>query len=269
MSADRFSCSFELYLEEKGGDVLQLLAKEVSPFNEIGVYETSELYGKTGRYRILRFSDGAVQGAMDLKNPQRVVLEYQRAIIQLMDCNDPSFENAFVMGHGIGTIARQYPGKRFLVVEIDEKVVDLSREYFRYQMNNVVIGDGRQILTEQKPGTFDYIILDAFTPKGTPLHLTTLEFFQIAIEKLRYGGAVILNLAGKIRNDRQSAGIHTTLSETCAYTRAFFLPVAGAGADDSGNVIIVGSNRPIEAQPRLMAGFTEIEIGQGHIIRDS
>lgn len=248
---------------------MQLLVKEAGRFNEISVYETSELYGKTGKYRILQFSDGAVQGAMDMKDPQRVVLEYQSGIIHLMDCNDPAFGDAFVIGHGIGTIAGHYPGKRFVVAEIDEKVVELSRRHFDYEMNNVVIGDGRQILAEQQRGSFDYIILDAFTPKGTPLHLTTLEFFHIAMDKLRSGGAVILNVAGKIRNDRLSAAIHTTLGEMCAYTRAFFLPVAGAGTDDFGNVIIIGSNRPIEADPRLMSGFSEIEIEQGHIIRDS
>jgi spermidine synthase len=111
--------------------------------------------------------------------------------------------------------------------------------------------------------------MDAFTPKGTPMHLISLEFFRIAMDKLRFGGAVILNIAGKIRNDRLCAAIHTTLGETCAYTRAFFLPVAGASVDDSGNIIIVGSNRPIEAQPRHMAGFSELEIRQGHMIKDN
>ncbi|WP_127529869.1 spermidine synthase [Paenibacillus kobensis] len=246
-----------------------LLTKKASRFNEIGVYETSELYGRTGKYRILQFADGAVQGAMDMKEPQRVVLEYQRAIIHLMDWNDPDFRSAFLIGHGTGTIAGHYPGKPFVVAEIDEMVVELSREYFGYRPHNVLIGDGRELLEEQMPNAFDYIILDAFTSKGTPMHLTTLEFFQTVMDKLRSGGAIILNLAGKLRNDRLSSAIHTTLSETCAYTRVFFLPVNGAGMDDSGNMIMIGSNRPIQAQSGLTAGFAEIEMEQGHMIRDS
>ncbi|WP_127569551.1 spermidine synthase [Paenibacillus xylaniclasticus] len=244
------------------------MAKEISPYNELGVYETSELYGKTGKYRVLQFADGAVQGAMDMREPQRVVLEYQRAMIHLMDDNDPAFSSAFVIGHGIGTIAGHYPDRQFVTAEIDEKIVELSRRFFRYRMNNVVIGDGRDILVEQESGRYDYILLDAFTSKGTPRHLTTLEFFQTVMDKLRPGGAVILNVAGKLRNDRRSAAIHTTLSETCAYTRAFYLPVRGAGVDDLGNLIIIGSNKPIQAQPGLTADFAEIAMERGHVIRD-
>jgi len=248
---------------------MRLLEEETSEFNQISVYETSELYGRTGKYRVLQFADGAVQGAMDMKDPQRVVLEYQRGIIHLINGNEPVTGNVFLIGHGIGTIAAQCPDKRFVTAEIDEKVVQISGRLFHCPMNRVIVGDGRHILAEQQPGVFDYIVLDAFNSKGTPKHLTSLEFFRIATDKLRPGGAIILNLAGKARNDRLSAAIHTTLRETCSYTRAFFLPVEGAGADDSGNLIMTGSNRPIHAHPRLMEGFAEIEMGQGHMIRDS
>ena len=248
---------------------MQLLARVISGFNEIGVYETSELYGRTGRFRVMGFADEAVQGAMDLKDPQRIVLEYQRAVVQLMNGNNPSFESAFVIGHGIGTIAGQYPDKRFVVAEIDDAIVELSRQYFGYRMDNVVIGDGRRILEAQKPNSLDYVILDAFTSRGTPPHLTTLEFFALGKDKLRSEGAIILNLAGRSRNDRLTAAIHTTLSETFACVRAFYLPVVGASSEGSGNAIIVGSHRPIEVRPKLLAGFSEFEIGQGHIIRDS
>lgn len=248
---------------------MQQLVKEVSAFHEISVCDTSELYGETGKYRILQFSDGAVQGAADLKDPQRVVLEYQRGIIHLMECNDPDFDSVFIIGHGIGTIAGQYPGKWFVTAELDEKIVELSRQFFGYRSNNVVIGDGRQILAEQQPGSFHYIILDAFSSKGTPQHLTTLEFFQLAMDKLAQGGAVILNLAGKLRNDRLSAAVYTTLSEAFAYVRAFFLPATRGRSEDYGNLIIAGSNRPIEGHARLLAGFVEVRLEQGYIIRDS
>lgn len=248
---------------------MQLLAKAVGRFNEIRVYETSELYGKTGRYRLMGFEDGAVQGALDLRDPRRVVLEYQRAVIHLMDGHVPSFESAFVIGHGIGTIAGHYPNKRFVVAEIDVEVVELSKQYFGCRTDHVIIGDGRRILEEQQPRSFDYVILDAFTPRGTPLHLLTLEFFEIAMNKLRSEGAVILNLTGKFRNDRLIAAIYATLSETCRYVTAYYLPVVGAGEIEFGNVIIAGSNRSIESQSRFMAGFTEIGIERGHIIRDN
>jgi spermidine synthase len=253
--------------QSKETDDLHLLAKEISSFNEIAVYDTTQLYGKMGKYRLLQFSDNAIQGAIDLKDLKRVVLEYQRAIIHLMELNNPSFENVFVIGHGIGTIAGHYPGKRFTVAEIDEKVVELSKRFFRYRMDNVVVGDGRQILEKEEPNAFDYLIVDAFSNKGTPHHLTTLDFFGMTMKKLDPRGAIILNLMGKIKNDNLIDAIHTTLRETYAYSKSFFLP----GADEAvtGNIIVMGSNKTIDFQAREMAGFFEIELGQGYIITDS
>lgn len=242
------------------------LAKELSMYQEITVYDAAQLYGETGKYRFLQFSDDAIQGAIDLKDPKRIVLEYPRAIIHLMESNDPSFENAFIIGHGIGTIAGHYPDKRFTVAEIDEKVVELSRVFFNYRKDNVVVGDGRQILRNEEPNRFDYIILDAFTKEGTPFHLTTMEFFKLTKEKLGSRGSIIMNLMGKSKNDKLINAIYTTLRETYAYAKAFSLP--GEDAADLRNIIVIGSNKTIDFQPRAMAGFFEIELGQGHIIRD-
>jgi spermidine synthase len=245
---------------------LHLLAKELSTFNEIAVYDTNQLYGKMGKFRCLQFSDDSVQGAIDLKDPERIVLEYQRAMIHLMELNDPSFDRVFVIGHGIGTIAGHYPEKRFTVAEIDEKVVELSRLFFGYRKDNVRVGDGRRILRNEEPKAFDYIILDAFTNKGTPLHITTLEFFEMTVEKLDSQGAIFMNLMGKPKNDRLINAIHTTLRETYAYTKAFSLPAVDEA--DIRNMIIMGSNKTFDFQVRDMAGIYEIEIDQGHIIVD-
>jgi spermidine synthase len=245
---------------------LHLLAKEFSLFNEIAVYDTNQLYGKMGKYRCLQFSDDSIQGAIDLKDPKRIVLEYQRAMIHLMELNDPSFDRAFVIGHGIGTIAGHYPDKRFTVAEIDERVVELSKLFFGYRKDNVRVGDGRRILRNEEPNAFDYIILDAFTNKGTPLHITTLEFFEMTMEKLDSQGAIIMNLMGKPKNDRLINAIHTTLRETYAYTKAFSLPAVDEA--DIRNMIIMGSNKTIDIQSQDTAGIYEIGLEQGHIIMD-
>jgi spermidine synthase len=245
---------------------LHLLAKEFSLFNEIAVYDTNQLYGKMGKYRCLQFSDDSIQGAIDLKDPKRIVLEYQRAMIHLMELNDPSFDRAFVIGHGIGTIAGHYPDKLFTVAEIDERVVELSKLFFGYRKDNVRVGEGRRILRNEEPNAFDYIILDAFTNKGTPLHITTLEFFEMTMEKLDSQGAIIMNLMGKPKNDRLINAIHTTLRETYAYTKAFSLPAVDE--NDIRNLIIMGSNKTIDIQSQDTAGIYEIGLEQGHIIMD-
>lgn len=246
---------------------MYLLIKEFSNNHEITVYDTTELYGEKGKFRVIQFSNEAIQGAMDLNNPKRIVFEYPRAIIHLMEFNNPSFEDVFVIGHGIGTIANHYSEKRFKVAELDDKVVAFSKRFFGYSKDNVIVGDGRHILGNEKPHAFDYIILDAFTDKGTPRHLTSKDFFMQTREKLDTQGSIIINLMGKGKNDKYINAIHTTLCEEYAYTKTFSLPSESAA--DKQNIIIIGRNKPIGFQVRNLAGFTEIELGQGHIIIDS
>lgn len=246
---------------------MDLLFKEVSPNHEISIYDTTELYGEKGNFRVMEFSNNAIQGSMDLNHPERILFEYPRAIIHLMEFNNPSFEDVFVIGHGIGTIAGHFPEKRFKVAELDDKVVELSKRFFGYRKDNVIVGDGRYVLESEESHAYDTIILDAFTEKGTPQHLVSKEFFGICREKLDSSGSIIMNLMGKGDNDQLMNAIHTTLSEEFAYIKAFSLPSDGIA--DIQNIILIGRNKPIGFQARHLAGFTEIELGQGHIIRDS
>ncbi|TVY01979.1 spermidine synthase [Cohnella terricola] len=245
---------------------MSILETVTSPYNDITVYETNMIDGLTGRYRCLRFADDAVQGALDLKNRQRVVLGYQRAIIGLMETLEPSFENAFVIGHGIGTIADFFRDRTVKTAEIDEAIVELSRKYFHSRADFVAIGDGRQLLGEELPGTLDFIILDAFTDKGTPLHLMSSGFFQLAAQKLNPGGAILFNAMGKPKNDRLVDAIHTTIRKSFAYVKVFSLPVEKE--TDIRNMIFVGSDKPLALRVKDVPGLHEVVPGEGHLIQD-
>ncbi|MNI09081.1 spermidine synthase [compost metagenome] len=232
--------------------------------HEITVCEANQLYGEKGKFRFLQFADNAIQGAIDLNDPKRIVLEYPRAIIHLMKHNRPTFEHVFIIGHGIGTIASHFSEKKCKIAEIEAKVVELSQLFFNYNQNNVQVGDGRQILMEEESHTFDFIVLDAFTKKGTPVHLTNLDFFQLTKQKLTIKGYMIMNAMGKAKNDRLINAIHTTLRESYAFSKVFSLP--GEHVSDIRNMIIMGGNEPIDFESNAMAGFIEIELDEGHII---
>lgn len=234
--------------------------------HEITVYDVAELYGEQGAFRVLQFSNHAIQGAIDLNRPDRVVFEYPRAIIHLMECNHSPFEDVFLIGHGIGTIAGHFKDKSFKVAELDSEVVELSRKYFGYSQDNVIIGDGRRILEGEASQIYDYIILDAFTAAGTPRHLISREFFSITRTKLNSDGYILMNLFGKGENDPLIHAIYTTLAEEFEYIKAFCLPSESAA--DILNILLIGGSLPIHFQARQMAGFKEIQLGQGYIIWD-
>lgn len=234
--------------------------------NQLSVYETNEFYHEKGWFRILQFANEDIQGAIDLHHPERILFEYPRAMIHLMELNNSEFQDVFIIGHGIGTIASHYPNKSFRIAEIDPLVLELSRTYFDYTIDNVSIGDGRVLLSAENNDQYDYIILDAFTTEGTPQHLISRSFFQMTTTKLHDTGYLIINLIGKANHDRIINAISTTLYEVYSYIKSFALPAEGTS--DTQNMIIIAGHQTIRYQGRHMAGFESKSLGQGYIIED-
>lgn len=250
----------------KGKTELYELARKSNGSQEIVVYEAHELFGQTGRFRVLQFGDNAVQGAIDLRDPDRIVLEYPREIVRLIRKRTPENGIIFMIGHGIGTIAGHFREDQCLVAEVNADIVELSRSYFQYGWNNVEIGDGRALLEQQADGSFDYVILDAFTREGTPHHLKTEEFFAMARQKLKAGGMLIMNAAGRLQRDPVLNAIHTTMEQVFASVRAFAMTEGERDAER--NVLFLGSEMPAAAEVNGLEGFMQVQPEQGYILRD-
>ncbi|WP_306455046.1 spermidine synthase [Paenibacillus dakarensis] len=233
---------------------------------DIIVMDAHELYGEKGNFRIMHFSNEAIQGAQDLNDPSRIVFEYPRAIIHLMEWNDPSLEDIFIIGHGIGTIPSYFSDKRCTVAEISSTIAEISRQYFGYDQNNVLIGDGRKILEAEQDDNLDYIIVDAFNENGTPHHLVTREFFQMAYERLDSEGFIILNLFGRSNHDSLLNAIHTTINDVFPYVSSFAL--AADASIDTRNILMIGGKKQVKYQANHLFGFTEMECGEGFIMWD-
>ncbi len=245
---------------------MQLLFQQKINDQALMVYETNLLYDEKGRFRVLQFADEAVQGALDLNNPSRIVFEYPRAIIHLMEHNNAGFDSMFMIGLGIGTIATYFAHKVCKIAELSADIVELSQRFFNFDPGHVHIGDGRAILENEKPHQHDFIIIDAFTSSGTPQHLTSLSFFQLTREKLHVKGSILINLISRGEQDKRVHAIHTTLNEVYPYTKAFVM--ISDGRRDIRNTILIGSLLPIQYQTKRMAGFAEFKPEQGFIITD-
>lgn len=240
-----------------------------SKFAEIKVYETDELYGEKGAFRVLQFASEAVQGAMDINRPERIILEYPRAMLHLLERHISDSSRIFIIGHGTGTLARHLAGKQVTIAEVDELVAEISEAYFGFSGDGdpVRIGDGRLLLEREQPGSLDCIMVDAFSENGTPRHLSSSGFFRLAADKLIPDGLLLFNVFGRGDGDGFVAAIATTLREIFAYVRVFSLPVEHSR--EMRNMIIAGSRRPITYHARSMAGFVEVEPRKGFIIIDS
>ncbi|WP_435923059.1 spermidine synthase [Paenibacillus sp. DYY-L-2] len=235
-------------------------------WGKLVVYDTSQYDGENGRFRVLAFSDGAAQGVLDIDRPDRIVFEYPRAILHLMEANVPDFHDVYVIGLGIGIIPSRLQGKRVKVAEIDPRVKEISRRYFGYTPTNVDVGDGRNLLEREPDLAFDFVVLDAFTEKDTPLHLLSEPFLRLCKDKLNERGGIVMNLFGRGSSDKLISAVHATLRTVFTYTCCFELPQTGAA--DQRNILLMGARQPIRFREKEMAGFAVFKPQEGYIIQD-
>ena len=110
------------------------------------------------------------------------------------------------VGLGTGALAsyaRQDQAWTFF--ELDPAVERLARDdrYFTFLRDakakslDVVIGDARRRLADEPDGTFDLLVLDAFSSDAIPVHLLTAEAFGLYERKLAPGGVILMHLSNR------------------------------------------------------------------------
>jgi spermidine synthase len=120
--------------------------------------------------RYLHFGSDWVQGAMRLRKPDALELEYTREMMAgLLLRPAPWPARVLLIGLGAGSLAkfvhRQLPDACTTVVEIAPEVHGVARQYFRLpdedERLRVVIGDGAGFV-EQDDSQWDLIAVDGF-----------------------------------------------------------------------------------------------------------
>jgi SAM-dependent methyltransferase len=110
-----------------------------------------------------------------------------------------------VVGLGTGaTAAYGLSGERWTVYEIDPAVERIARDprYFTYLADSpahidIVLGDGRLSLARARDGSFNLIVLDAFSSDAIPVHLLTREAVALYFRKLAPGGTLVFHLSNR------------------------------------------------------------------------
>ena len=110
-----------------------------------------------------------------------------------------------IVGLGSGTMATHgRAGERFTFVEIDPDIVATAQDpaLFTYLADSaaetrVVVGDGRAEMAAQEPGTFDLLVLDAFSSDSIPVHLLTREAMREYAEAMATGGVLLVHISNR------------------------------------------------------------------------
>ena len=114
--------------------------------------------------------------------------------------------NIGVVGQGSGAMAAyKRPGDTLTFFEIDPMVDRLSRDpqWFTYISDcaqgpvRTVLGDARLTLDDQPAGSYDLLIIDAFSSDAVPTHLLTQEAIDGYLKLVKPDGVVVLHLSNR------------------------------------------------------------------------
>lgn len=117
----------------------------------------------------------------------------------------PKGRNVAVVGLGAGVLAAYgAPGEHWTFYEINEDIarVASSTGHFSYLSDSparvdVILGDARLSLADAPKGSFDLMLLDAFSSDSLPVHLVTREALKLYLSKLAPQGLLVFNITNR------------------------------------------------------------------------
>lgn len=125
-----------------------------------------------------------------------------------------SIRHVAVVGLGTGGLAcYARPGQHWTFYEIDPLVERIARDPHTFQFlancgnhPNVVLGDARLTIGAAPDGTYDALIIDAFSSDSIPMHLLTREALALYLRKLAPGGRLLFHISSRTLDLRPVIG---------------------------------------------------------------
>ena len=185
--------------------------------------------------------------------------DYAMAAPYMAGVHEKDSLDVLILGMGTGTYAvqcsRYFDNLNFEGVEIDEKIIDLSRKYFDLPDSvSVELYDGRAYLNAADK-TYDIIMVDAYQDITIPFQMSTVEFFTLVKDHLNDGGVMVMNMNMKTGGD---GGINSYLSDTVS---SVFGSVYTVDVSRTSNVELFASAAdPIERMELNVSRETDPEL---------
>jgi hypothetical protein len=137
--------------------------------------------------------------------------------------------NIGVVGLGAGALTcYAKPSQTWTLYEIDPLVVDIAKNpaYFTYLSQcapNAVseIGDARLSLQNKPDGTFDLLMMDAFSSDAVPTHLLTREAIELYFKKLKPNGILAFHITNRHLLLKKVVSIHAEQMKLAALINEF------------------------------------------------
>ena len=189
-----------IFGQNKKEPEVRILVREKSDYNDIYVMQK----GSKREMWFRKKNNFFLQSRIDVNKVDKLILVNTKLMISAL-LLQPAPKRILMIGLGGCAVSNflsyLYPQVVIDVVEIDQKVIDISKKYFflnetsNYKVHH---DDGRRFIRKMSDEkTYDLIYLDAFKSGSIPFHLKTIQFYEDVNRILSPGGVVGSNLYGK------------------------------------------------------------------------
>ena len=189
-----------IFGQNKKEPEVRILVREKSDYNDIYVMQK----GSKREMWFRKKNNFFLQSCIDVNKLDKLILVNTKLMISAL-LLQPTPKRILMIGLGGCAVSNflsfLYPQVIIDVVEIDQKVIDISKNFFflnetsNYKVHR---DDGRRFIRKMSDEkTYDLIYLDAFKSGSIPFHLKTIQFYEDVNRVLSPGGVVGSNLYGK------------------------------------------------------------------------
>ena len=238
------------YIERITPDLVQLTSIKGVVFSGRSKYQTVEVIenGCFGRCLVL---DGKTQSS------QADEFIYHESLVHPIMLAHPRPESVCIAGGGEGATAREAlrhnTVKRAVMIDLDQEVVDLCREYlpghhqgaFDDPRLDLQFNDA-SVYLQETPETFDVILLDLPDPmEGGPAYLLyTQDFYTMLKGKLNPGGMLVTQSgpASVINYTEVFTAINRTLRDIFPLVTPYSVHMQSFGETWGFNIASLGAN---------------------------
>ena len=203
--------------------------------------------------------------AMYLNGSNRAVYRYTDYFNMAFLFNPEAERVLFIGGGGFSgpkQFLEYYPNATVDVVEIDPDVVTVAREHFGVPDDprlRVFAMDGRAFLREA--GTYDIVVLDAYSKTYVPFHLMTREFFEALDEHLSPDGVVVSNLISSLIGDTSELLEAEVATIGSVLPQVYLFPTRSMQLSQVQNINLIATKAPARLEgPDLQAMATAFPV---------
>ncbi len=172
-----------------------------------------------------------------------------------------------VIGLGTGSLAcMSEENEDWRFFEIDPTIITIAAQSRSFTFlascmpqPDIVIGDARLTLAKEANGSFDLIIVDAFSSDAVPVHLMTKEALEIYRDKITDNGVAVLHISNRYLDLERVAG-----ATVKAVPGLFGAVVSDDEADGSyasttSTIVVIAKREEALESFRQMVGHRELK----------